>query len=197
MKLGNLERKYIQSPLRRWLHQPFITHYFARKYAFPEGKILEIGCANGHGLRLIHKKQPNAALYGVEIDDDLLKDAEPYLAAHDIPANIQQGDAADMPFDDAMFAAVVNFGVIHHVPDWPVAVREALRVLKPGGVFYVEEYYQPLLEHKFVQKHLPHPKQRFSHTAFWDCVAQNGAKPLVTWHFFGLFGGGIAIKQQD
>lgn len=44
-----------------------------------------------------------------------------------------EGDAADMPFDDSSFDAVVcNYGVLHF-PDTPRAVADAFRVLNPGG----------------------------------------------------------------
>ena len=40
-----------------------------------------------------------------------------------------------IPYDDATFDLVVGHAVLHHIPDVELALREVLRVLKPGGRF--------------------------------------------------------------
>ena len=42
-------------------------------------------------------------------------------------------DAEQLPYDDATFDLVVGHAVLHHIPDVELAMREVLRVLKPGG----------------------------------------------------------------
>ena len=44
-------------------------------------------------------------------------------------------DAERIPYDDDTFDLVVGHAVLHHIPDVPAALREVLRVLKPGGRF--------------------------------------------------------------
>ena len=44
-------------------------------------------------------------------------------------------DAERIPYDDATFDLVVGHAVLHHIPDVELALREVLRVLKPGGRF--------------------------------------------------------------
>ena len=44
-------------------------------------------------------------------------------------------DAESIPYDDATFDLVVGHAVLHHIPDVELALREVLRVLKPGGRF--------------------------------------------------------------
>ena len=44
-------------------------------------------------------------------------------------------DAERIPYDDDSFDLVVGHAVLHHIPDVPAALREVLRVLRPGGRF--------------------------------------------------------------
>ena len=49
-----------------------------------------------------------------------------------------QGDATQMPFDDASFSGAVCFTMLHHIPSSELQdqlLSEVFRVLKPGGVF--------------------------------------------------------------
>ena len=44
-------------------------------------------------------------------------------------------DAESIPYPDDAFDLVVGHAVLHHIPDVELALREVLRVLKPGGRF--------------------------------------------------------------
>jgi SAM-dependent methyltransferase len=49
------------------------------------------------------------------------------------------GDATHLPLADVSFDAAFLFGVLHHIRQWPAAIAEVYRTLKPGGVFAFEE----------------------------------------------------------
>ncbi len=52
-------------------------------------------------------------------------------------------DAEALPFSNASFDIVYSWGVLHHTPHTQKAYREALRVLKPGGVARTMVYHIP------------------------------------------------------
>jgi ubiquinone/menaquinone biosynthesis C-methylase UbiE len=75
------------------------------------------------------------------------------------------GDAQWLPYRDESLDAVFGFGVLHHLPDWREGLREIARVLEPGGVFFLEEYY-PQLYQNFLTRHIvrhPEHDRFFSH----------------------------------
>jgi ubiquinone/menaquinone biosynthesis C-methylase UbiE len=53
------------------------------------------------------------------------------------------GDAENLPFDDAQFDIFYSWGVLHHTPDTEKALRQAWRVLKPGGTLKLMLYHYP------------------------------------------------------
>ena len=68
------------------------------------------------------------------------------------------GDSINLPFKADTLDAVFGFGFLHHVPDWRQALSEIARVLKRGGIYYIEELY-PTLYQNFITKHiLYHPE---------------------------------------
>lgn len=58
-------------------------------------------------------------------------------------AQIVQGNAMDMPFDDALFDKVIcNYGMMH-IPDQPKTLAEIQRVMKPDGIFTMATWAGP------------------------------------------------------
>ena len=52
-------------------------------------------------------------------------------------------DAKRMPFADGMFDVVMSNSIIHHIPEPFTALREAARVLKPGGLLFFRDLLRP------------------------------------------------------
>ena len=49
------------------------------------------------------------------------------------------GDMAAIPLTDGSLDAIVCYGALHHVPNWPEALGEFYRVLRPNGVLVLQE----------------------------------------------------------
>ncbi len=90
-------------------------------------RVLDLCC--GHGNVSAGLVGCGASVTGLDFSPAMLN-----LAREALPdANFVEGDAMDLPFEDAVFDAVtIGFGV-PHIPKPPKALREARRVLRLGG----------------------------------------------------------------
>jgi ubiquinone/menaquinone biosynthesis C-methylase UbiE len=52
-------------------------------------------------------------------------------------------DAKRLPFKDALFDAVMSNSIVHHIPQPLEVLREALRVVKPGGLLFFRDLLRP------------------------------------------------------
>jgi len=166
MKLNWVERVVANNPLRAALQRGEIR-LLKRKVQLKKGaKILEVGCGRGAGARLILKSFQPSLLCALDLDIQMVQKALAYLSAEEVDrVSLFVGDVFRLPFKRNVLDAVFGFGVLHHVPDWRGAVAEIERVLKIGGIYFVEEFY-PSAYQNFITKHLlVHPEEDrfFSH----------------------------------
>jgi SAM-dependent methyltransferase len=92
---------------------------------------LEIGV--GTGRFALPLRGAGIAIAGTDISGAMLR----RLAANaggDRAFPLAQADATRLPFAAGTFGSVLAVHVLHLIPDWRVAVDEAVRVLRPGGV---------------------------------------------------------------
>jgi SAM-dependent methyltransferase len=115
-----------------------------------EGRALDIGCGNGALVIKLAKKYPKARVTGIDYwggkwgysKETCEKNAE----IEGVPdrTTFQRASAASLPFEDESFEAAISNFVFHEVKDARdkrSAVREALRVVKKGGVFVFQDLF--------------------------------------------------------
>jgi len=109
--------------------------------------VLDVGCGEG----LLVRRLASAAARVVGLDPSAValeraRRAEPSGTS----TRFVEGTAEALPFPDMSFDTVVFFNSLHHVPleSMDAALAEAARVLRPGGVLYVQE---PLAEGSFFE----------------------------------------------
>jgi ubiquinone/menaquinone biosynthesis C-methylase UbiE len=93
--------------------------------------VLDVGC--GQGIDLYHYAKSGANATGIDLTPRHCELARAHLAVMGLGAEVVNGDAENLPFDDASFDRISSNGVLHHTPDMPAALRAIRRVLKPGG----------------------------------------------------------------
>jgi len=101
-----------------------------------QASVLEIGCGVGRFLKPLACRFRLAC--GVDISENMLKSAMDYCSC--LPNIVlHQTDGSSLNFTgDASFNYVVSAGVFQHITDFAAIAslcREALRILKPGGLF--------------------------------------------------------------
>lgn len=114
------------------------------------GTMLDIGCGSGALSVLCAKTWPHALITGIDYwsrEWNYAKEQceENARIERVTPITFLQGDAAALPFDDESFDAAVSNFVFHEVrtqPDKRQVVREALRVVKKGGVFAFHDLFE-------------------------------------------------------
>jgi len=114
----------------------------------PTGAVLEIGCGTARNLRLLDERAPQHTLYGLDASLSMLATAREKLdrtgcteritLGHGVAQALRPEDQlrVDEPFDIIFFSYVLSM-----IPDWPAALRAALRHLAPDGRLYVVDFW--------------------------------------------------------
>jgi SAM-dependent methyltransferase len=86
----------------------------------------DLGCGNGSYEVALGRRAHRGPLVAVDLSMGML--------AGVTGASLVQADAQRLPFAPESFSVVLAPHMLYHVSDIPAAVREARRVLRPGGV---------------------------------------------------------------
>lgn len=130
-----------------------LEHY--RPFASPEeimkGKtVLDIGSGAG-GKTLYYATLGVKKIYGVDVVPHYEEEARAMATEKNLAdrAEFLTADATHLPFADDFFDVIIANDVMEHVAEPEAVLREAFRVLKPGGRFFTNfpPYYHPYGAH--------------------------------------------------
>ena len=145
MKLNSLEFILMNNALRAASQRQFETPRLIGPRGSLAGKrVLEIGCGRGVGVEILLSLGAEQVT-GFDLDPRMIALARQRLTKYGKPVRVFVGDAEAIDAPDDSFDAVVDYGVIHHIPSWQQALKEIARVLKPGGMFYFEDLLKGLI----------------------------------------------------
>jgi ubiquinone/menaquinone biosynthesis C-methylase UbiE len=169
MKLNRIEKALMNNPVRvavqRWYEAPLLQRLGGDVGGL---RVLEVGCGRGVGTEILFEQFGAREVCAFDVDPEMVALARRRLAGYP-PERLRLtvGDVTAIAEPDASFDAVFDFGIMHHVPDWPAAVAEVSRTLCPGGRFFFEEVTAHALRRWSARTFLDHPAHnRFSAAEF-------------------------------
>ena len=103
-------------------------------------KVLEIGCAAGATLAVLAERFPGIEVAGIDLEPRQIAFAREHFASMQLGTpDLRVGDGRDLPWASEAFDHVYIMWVIEHMKDSAPLLREAHRVLRPGGTITVTE----------------------------------------------------------
>mgnify|MGYP003383426596 CR=1 FL=1 len=109
------------------------SYRFARTYCAGR-RVLDFGCGSGYGAASL--ADVAESVIAVDVSAEAVAFAADRYEAPNLSFRKIEG-AGPLPFEDDQFDVVLSFQVIEHVDDEAAYLREARRVLKPGGVMII------------------------------------------------------------
>jgi len=115
------------------------------------GEALDIGCGNGPLTIALAARFPTTRVTGIDFWGESWEYSQDVCETNAANQGVgerttfQQASAADLPFGDESFAAVVSnlcFHEVRDVRDKRELLLEALRVLEPGGAFAFQDLFR-------------------------------------------------------
>jgi ubiquinone/menaquinone biosynthesis C-methylase UbiE len=111
--------------------------------------VLEIGCGTGSVAAFLADRY-GMNVVGTDFDPEEVNIARSLYGEND-RLRFRVEDAAGLSFPDYRFDMVISQNVFHHIPNWPLVVREVSRVLRPNGYFIWLDFYIPTLLKKVLK----------------------------------------------
>jgi ubiquinone/menaquinone biosynthesis C-methylase UbiE len=98
-----------------------------------KGKVIDIGCGGGNMAKAIKAERSDLDVYGIDISKVAIREAKKSSGG----VTFKLGSSEKIPFPKNYFDALTMYDVLEHVEDQLACLKEAKRVLKPGGVFHL------------------------------------------------------------
>jgi ubiquinone/menaquinone biosynthesis C-methylase UbiE len=119
-----------------WVYRLFTARLiapWALQGVRPYGEVLEVGGGVGAMAQHLLRSSPDLRIVETDVDPEMCSMAARSLRQFGPRASVEQADANHLSFDHGSFDFVLSFLMLHHTGDWRQTLREAMRVLRPGG----------------------------------------------------------------
>ncbi|MFG1463985.1 metalloregulator ArsR/SmtB family transcription factor [Xanthobacter sp. DSM 24535] len=156
----------------------------------PIDSLLDLGTGTGRMLELFAPEIGRGI--GIDLSPDMLRIARAHLEQAGIRnCSVRQGDIYNLAMPRDSFDAIIIHQVLHFLDDAGRAVREAARLLRPGGRLLVIDFAPHDLE--FLREAHAHRRLGFSTEAVEGWLAQAGLEPVMNRRLAPETGGENAL----
>lgn len=107
-----------------------------------ETAVLEVGCGTGRFSKML--LSAGARLKGIDVNDKFISKLK---KKH--PECFELRSILDLKYPNDSFDRAIMFDVLHHIPEYKLALAEVRRVLKPGGYAIIWEGSESIGEDKY------------------------------------------------
>lgn len=140
------ELSLMNSRARQWLLRywdfPLFESMMKRHHVhLRNAAVLEAGCGSGYSTLMILQQFHPRSLDAFDLDPGQVERAK----ARGIPARFFVGDVTNTRLDSGLYEALFVCGVLHHCPDWRAGLEEIARLLRAGGLLFIEEPTRPFV----------------------------------------------------
>ena len=122
-------------------------------------QVLDVACGTGNMAITARRKVPHIKVTGIDLTSELLPQAKDQAILAEVDdIEWKESDVESLPFEDKVFDVILsNFG--HMLRPHPqIAIKEMIRVTKPGGCIAFSTWPFELVNGKLFEamaKHLP------------------------------------------
>ena len=158
----------------------------------PATRVLDIACGTGLLLKSFAGRDDHPALVGIDRVPAMLDAAKANIGQQ---ATLLEGEAENLPFDDAGFDLITSTNALHYFPGATAALQEMQRVIAPGGNLVITDWCRDYFWMSLLNRILPRTQHAHVHTyntaELEHELSQNGFKVVsksrqkIDW-FWGL-----------
>jgi len=123
-----------QSEIQKWDY--YGLRHWVLKYVPRYGKVIEAGCGLGRYVFYLHRL--GIDIDGVDFSKEIILGLNEWQEKNAIDANFAVSDVKHLPYRSNSASGYISLGVVEHFLEGPhVALKEGLRILRPGGIAIV------------------------------------------------------------
>ena len=137
LNYNNLAQK---SFLKSYYWHSLISLIRSNSFNNPNSDILEIGCGPGWISIISKSLSPNCSYYSIDLSHEMIDIAKSNALDNGIDdIHFSVANAENLPYKSNSFDLVTSYGVLRLLSKPSKVLKEAYRVLKPGGYLYLSD----------------------------------------------------------
>jgi len=174
----------------RWAYREAqrIYPHFGSYWRLKGKLVLDIGTGLG-GKLPFYVESGARTVIGIDINEQSVGIAKEHIRSLRLSQAVflSVADAANLPFRDNTFDAIVSINTFEHIERVKEALLECHRVLKPNGIafLFLPPYYSPWGPHLELWIHFPWPHLIFSERTLMKVVAREDSRLCLSPKFIG------------